>query len=125
MSALPHIREKIWLPSSKEFWDPEALKTAVALGKATGFVTIRGGRESAEVASQDPAGHRFGFCVQRYAPTSSQVGSFTKAQIEGYFGWPSRPQEEGEAAQDLDNCSADHRMEEFIRKQDSSLYIYC
>ena len=119
MSALPPVREKIWLPSTKEFWDPEALKQAVAQGRATGFVTIRGGRESAEVAAQDPAGHRFGFCVQRYAPASHQVGSFTKTQIEGYFGWQSdhHQQQQGRAEEAQEGVNS--QVEEFIQKQDS------
>ena len=118
MSALPSVGDKIWLPSTKEFWDPKALEQAVTQGRATGFVTIRGGRESTEVAAQDPAGHRFGFCVQRYAPLSRQVGSFTKAQIGGYFGWTNDDDDDDEQQGSQEEV-ANRRVKEFIEKQDS------
>lgn len=95
LSELPEVQEARWLPSPREFWDPAELVRSVAAGRATGFVTLRGGRESPETVADDPAGHRFGFCVQKYAPSRDQLGEFTLEQIRNYQGW-RRGEPEGE-----------------------------
>lgn len=82
-----------WLPPVQEYWDPDTLIQFIAQGKATGFVTIKGGRESSKVVSEDPAGHQFGFCVQQHAPTPEQVSKFTKQQIAEWNGWTGSSQE--------------------------------
>jgi hypothetical protein len=107
----PKLADAIWLPAGREFWEPEDLIRAIASGKATGFVTIRGGRESPATIADDPAGHRFGFCVQKYAPRWDEVSSFTKDQIAGYFGW----HEPGP----VENQGRDRRVREFLEKQTS------
>lgn len=104
-TSCPEARENCFLPSSKTSWDPRALAEAIRRGEATGFVTVTGGRESDAAKLQDPAGHRFGFCVQRFAPGWGQVGDFTKRQIAGYFGWTGEA-DGGEA-----------KTREFIAKQ--------
>ena len=61
----------------------------IANGSLTGFVTIKGGRESQEVIDRCPAAARFGFCVQKYAPTDEEISDFTKRQISDYHGLDS------------------------------------
>jgi len=85
--APAEVSDACWLPSAKEFWEPGELVRSIALGRATGFVTVRGGRESEETVRDDPAGHRFGFCVQKYAPVRGDLGEFTLDQISNYHGW--------------------------------------
>ena len=55
----------------------------VAAGRLTGFVTLKGGRETKVDASApfDAAG-RFGFCVQRFAPRADQLSDVTLQQVE-------------------------------------------
>ena len=90
------LAEACWLPSSKEFWEPSDLVRSIAQGRATGFVTLIGGRESDETVEDDPAGHRFGFCVQKYAPSKQDLGEFTLDQISNYYGWSWRQDPGGE-----------------------------
>ena len=58
------------------------VKEDIRAGKITGFVTVRGGSESPAMRKIDPAGSRFGFCAQNYAPTPTQVGEYTRRQIK-------------------------------------------
>jgi len=105
----PRIADAVWLPSTRDFWEPVDLIRAIACGKATGFVTIKGGSESLATIADDPAGHRFGFCVQKYRPSWEEVSEFTKDQIAGYFGW-------GDPGS-LENQGRDARIREFVEKQ--------
>ena len=57
---------------------------AIAAGRLTGFVTIKGGRET---LSDCPAADMFGFCMQKYSPTGKQVSPFTRRQIADYHGF--------------------------------------
>ena len=57
---------------------------AIAAGRLTGFVTIKGGRET---LSNCPAADMFGFCMQKYSPTCKQVSPFTRRQIADYHGF--------------------------------------
>ena len=57
------------------------IKQQILSGKMTGFVTLVGGRESVQTRTEDPAGSRFGFCVQRYAPSSTDISNYTKKQV--------------------------------------------
>jgi len=56
-------------------------------GAITGFVTIKGGRENPLADDDSEAAKRFGFCVQKYAPTANLVSNFTKSQIADYLGF--------------------------------------
>ena len=58
------------------------IRQGVYDGSLTGFVTLTGGRESKQTKLEDPAGSRFGFCVQNYAPSPAQISDYTKAQIK-------------------------------------------
>ena len=109
--VFPDVADAAWLPPSRDFWEPSNLIRSIACGKATGFVTIHGGSESLATITDDPAGHRFGFCVQKYGPLWQEVSDFTKDQIAGYFGWhdPGSPENQGR----------DSRVREFIEKQSS------
>lgn len=107
--VLPEIADAVWLPSVKNFWEPSDLVRAIACGRVTGFVTIQGGCESLATVRDDPAGHRFGFCVQKYRPSWQEVSDFTKDQIAGYFGWHE--------AGSPENQGRDSRVREFVEKQ--------
>lgn len=106
LSESDRVREARWIPSSRQFWDRRELTEHIRTGRATGFVVVRGGRESEATRLDDPAGHRFGFCVQKYAPTSQQLGPFTLSQIAGYYGWTEAD-------------DRDQRLEEFVKRQQS------
>jgi len=58
----------------------------VRSGSLTGFLTIKGGRESTSAIAESPAAARFGFCVQKYAPSSGKISEFTKQQISELLG---------------------------------------
>ena len=51
-------------------------------GKLMGYATIKGCLESDSMRRINPAGSRFGFCAQNYAPTSDQVGEYTKQNFK-------------------------------------------
>jgi len=55
-------------------------------GSITGFLTIKGGRESERAAAESPAAARFGFCVQKYAPKPHKVSGFTRRQVADLLG---------------------------------------
>ena len=114
-ASTPSVVEQLWLPPVRDFWDPVELTRAIGSGRATGFVTIRGGRESEATVKDDPAGHRFGFCVQKYAPSWSEVSDFTKDQIAGYFGWNDFPGDGGD--NDNESDGRDPRVKEYVEKQ--------
>ena len=57
------------------------IKAQILAGTLTGFVTLTGGRESRDVKEADPAGSKFGFCVQNYAARPNEISSYTKRQI--------------------------------------------
>jgi len=78
-------RDEAWFPPSEQYLELDALKKGIKEGAFTGFVVLKGGKESDRMKFLDPAGSRFGFCVQQYAPTSSQISEFTKQQIGSYF----------------------------------------
>ena len=81
-----------WVPDTRRNLYPlDQLRADIAAGRATGFVTLVGGSEHPDVARDDPAGHRFGFCVQQHAATFDQLSDYTKAEIASYFGWAELP----------------------------------
>jgi len=54
----------------------------LAAGRLTGFVTLKGGRETKKISKVPfDAAAKFGFCVQRYAPTPSEVSQETLRQV--------------------------------------------
>jgi len=67
----------------------------VAAGRITGFVTLKGGRETKRDSSVpfDAAG-RFGFCVQRYAPRADQLSEVTLEQVRQVERFRSRGEAE-------------------------------
>jgi hypothetical protein len=76
--------EQFYLPPPREqkFFNKEILVRDITAGTVDGFVTLKGGRE----ARQDPvAARHFGFCVQNFAPTPSQLSDYTKTQISDYY----------------------------------------
>ena len=79
--------EAVWLNPPEEYFDPQDLAELVAKGRATGFVTVQGGRESKKVAGDDPAGHRFGFCVQNHAARLTDLSERTVREMADHFGW--------------------------------------
>ena len=84
---LQERKEDAWLPRSEKFFEHEGLKQLILNGHVTGFVTIKGGRENIEMKFEDPAGSRFGFCVQAYAPSANEISLFTKNQIAQFYNW--------------------------------------
>ena len=82
---IEELGEEAWLPPSEQYLELETLKRGIMDGAFTGFVVLKGGRESERMKFLDPAGSRFGFCVQQFAPSSSQISEYTKRQIGSYF----------------------------------------
>ena len=89
-----------WFPPAEKFFEENQLKEGIKSGKISGFVTVRGGSEADSMKFEDPAGTRFGFCVQQYAPTPKQISPFTKDQIKKYL-----------------NFSTDAEVENYLKKQ--------
>jgi len=81
-----HTHES-WFPPAERFFEHENLKKLIYDGKITGFVCIKGGKESSEMKYLDPAGTRFGFCVQAYAASIDEISLFTKNQIAKFQNW--------------------------------------
>ena len=96
----PTALEACLLERSDEFlyWDRTRQREVVTLddrfhadllaGRLTGFVTLKGGRET--VAAADNAAGKFGFCVQRYAPTADQLSDATLEQVKRVEGLTAR-----------------------------------
>lgn len=82
---IEELREEAWLPPSEQYLELETLKRGIRDGAFTGFVVLKGGAESERMKFLDPAGYRFGFCVQQYAPSLNQISERTKRQIGSYF----------------------------------------
>jgi len=96
-----------WFPRSERVFEHEHLKQAIMEGSVTGFVTLKGGQEK-NLNFTDPAGTRFGFCVQAHAPSSNAISSFTKDQIAEFFSW-------GNKSNETEACAK--RVEDYIKKQ--------
>ena len=79
--------EDFYLPINDKFFDKNELKKKILSGEMTGFVTLKGGRETSLVL--DEAKSKFGFCVQSAAPSKEQVSDYTKEQIKEYNGFSS------------------------------------
>ena len=80
--------QEAWFPPApQKYFDHNQLKLLIKDGKIDGFVTIKGGCEREDMKYLDPAGSRFGFCVQNYAPSPSKISPFTKEQIARFYGW--------------------------------------
>ena len=92
--------EVVWLNQPEESFAPDVLARLIASGKATGFVTLQGGRESRKVRDEDPAGHRFGFCVQNHAARLSDLSERTALEMARHFGWTTEGEPLGQVARD-------------------------
>ena len=79
-------KNESWFPRSERVFEHETLKQGIRDGSATGFVTLKGGKEK-QMGFTDPSGTRFGFCVQAYAPTPNDISSYTKSQIARFYTW--------------------------------------
>ena len=132
-----HEREFFYVPPGERRRpldiDGEVLP-GILNGTITGFVTVRGGRETMGQTTGG-AGHRFGFCVQRYAPTPKQVSPFTKRQIAQYMQLGPLVATDDDEDDDDDNGeegryhpyankedalrARDEKVEAFIKKQDA------
>ena len=67
--------------STRKILNIRTLENDIISGKATGFVTLKGGREKETKNALD----FFGFCVQKVAPTSDMLSAFTVEQIKQYY----------------------------------------
>jgi hypothetical protein len=101
-----------WLPPPEQYWEHDALVRAVGEGKATGFVTVVGGRESPEMLADDPAGSRFGFCVLNYAPTRADLSPYTVREIALHHGFLVKDpkQKQQQQQQPMENEDEDEEM---------------
>jgi len=117
-----HEREFFYVPPGERRRpldiDGEVLP-GILNGTITGFVTVRGGRETMGHTTGG-AGHRFGFCVQRYAPTPKQVSPFTKRQIAQYMQLgPSVATDDDDDDEDDDNNGEEGRYHPYANKEDA------
>ena len=71
-------------PRQQQYLKKSVLVRDIVAGKIEGFVTLRGGRE--RLKSTNLAQRQFGFCVQNFAPSRSQISDYTKAQIAEFYG---------------------------------------
>ena len=81
-------RQDYWLPSKPAVLNQEEIVRGIVEGSLTGFITLRGGRETATASSNalvSSVAANFGFCVQNYAPKCHEVSEFTKKQIARHF----------------------------------------
>ena len=90
--------KEAWLPFDSDCLNPKTVESMILSGQLNGFVTVKGGREHPSMLEQDPAGSRFGFCVQNYAPKPNQVSPHTKQQISDFYNWGPIADVEGAAA---------------------------
>ena len=96
-------RETVWLPPQRTRLTTVDVVRGVIDGTLTGFVSLSGGLERGLLRQQrdddddddddrdvhsDPAGARFGFCVQNYAPKVGDLSPRTQREIAAHFGWP-------------------------------------
>ena len=90
---------RVWLPLvARTTIDQDELKEGIRSGRLSGFATVVGGHEHPSLKSEDPAGTRFGFCVQNYAPSARQLSNFTKQQIIDHNGMTGASEAELELA---------------------------
>ena len=95
----------VWLPPIEEAVEPDVLVRGILDGTRTGFVTVKGGRERRDVRQKDPAGSRFGFCVQNHAALWSDLSERTRSEIALHYGW------------DLETVGGVRKLEDFLKKQ--------
>ena len=85
--------DQLWLPSKATHLTHRSIVEGIRDGSLTGFVTLKGGIETAQDSHplSNKATSSFGFCVQNYAPQPCEVSTFTKQQIARYYGWKKSP----------------------------------
>ena len=97
-------RENYWLPSKAPYLNQEEIVKGIADGSLTGFVTLKGGKETA-VDPRHPlvtqVTSNFGFCVQNYAPQQHEISPFTKRQIARHFKFVAVDEATGESHWDM------------------------
>ena len=77
----------VWLPPLEESLEVDQLVRDIYEGTKTGFVTVRGGRERRDARERDPAGSRFGFCVQNHQARWQDLSERTREEIALHHGW--------------------------------------
>ena len=81
----PQPNDTIFIPqstsSTRKILNKKHLENDIISGKATGFVTLKGGCEKKSGNACD----FFGFCVQKITPTSKMLSEFTINQIKLFF----------------------------------------
>jgi len=81
-------RDEVWFPPQKIDYTEVQLVRGIRDGSLTGFVTIEGGQEPDPTELSQLPGHRFGFCVQNYAPRRSDLSPRTQREIASHYGFP-------------------------------------
>lgn len=80
--AVLNISDNVYSYKIGKQYNLKTLVKGIADGSITGFVTLQGGYET----PSNDANDFFGYCVQQYTPTSSELSEFTLDQIKHFKG---------------------------------------
>lgn len=81
--AVQSVPDHIYSRKFTQTYNVGKLLEGIKNGTITGFITIKGGQESASNDAND----FFGYCVQNYTPKSNEISPLTKNQLMHFKGY--------------------------------------